>query len=258
MKMKPKNKFLVGMAAYALLHTLCCLFFGPRAMIWILGITAALCFARMLWMDVHRRRKRLLTGLVIASLVFLPVKPVPAQEKDMVIFVCGMLVVGVIIVGGLYYTCKKLPPPGACTCGCGLVGCSCADIGQSAVGPLAPTVGNIVTNPPAVTAPAAKMPPLYYEGYGNPGGSFVDGQGQPWTFLDAWSVELESSTNLVNWTKRFKISAFNINTGGLLVSLSTNGVPVFSAFYTNPLNPANSMPVEITSNPKEFFRIACQ
>lgn len=272
--MSNKIKVCIGMLVTVILICLLFIYAPPTVLIPALAALAFTGVSAFLWFFFNDNRK-IMTIILIASLLCLPThQRVYAQpSKDVVSLVMGCFVVGLgtVVVVGLWYACKKLPPPpGTCPCGCGISGCPCNanNVASNWAPPAPPTSGPpVVTNPPAasktlLSTSKPTMPQIQYvtSGVRTTSGNFVDVSGNPWTYLDSWSFTLQSSTNLPEWKSTFTFNGYDINTGGVFLQVVSNNIPIYNAFYTDANNTNNALPINFTSGlkPKEFFRAVCQ
>lgn len=269
-----KSKFITGIFSYVLLNGLMLWLSPPAVAFMILQLASYLFFAAWLQLRLKRRPPyeqlvgrmkrgpwpKRLTWLLVSSLVAAPIRVQADDDKDNVIAACFIVALGAIVVSGLVYVCKKLPPPpGTCGCGCGVMKCSCnGSPEQSAL--LALTGPPVVTN--AVSAsPAAALPPLQYvAGVTLESGSLTDSTGNTWNYSDSWSMTLEASPDLQDWSRVVVIHGWTVATGGVLVNVVTNGVSAFNGFYSAPNNASNNIPVEFATggSAREFFRMVCK
>lgn len=212
-----------------------------------------------------------ITILLSLCLVLHPTEVRAGPGKDMTLFVCLMVVVGGVLIGGIWYACNKIPKPGSCPCGCGVTNCPCnANEENSNWGPtLPPTNGTtVVVNPSTVgktkTSTGGLLPLLDIEvtALFTNNGTFADSQNNQYAYQGGYGFALQSSTNLVEWPGLYRITVWNaVSPFGCLVSVTSNDVPIYTAFYTQPQNTNNSLPIDLPPNmgqPKQFFRTMCQ
>lgn len=112
----PKWKFLTGLAFYALVIVILSLFDDYRIIIYGFMLMNALAFAMALWAVCHS--KKTVAMILAASLALAPTRggsgempPSSPTKNASVIWACGVLIVGGIIVWSLWKLCKRLPGP---------------------------------------------------------------------------------------------------------------------------------------------------
>jgi hypothetical protein len=207
--------------------------------------------------------KTLVTTVLIAILL-LASPPQPRAQTvtgKNVLIGCGLLIVGGIIIYGLWKLCKKIPCP-------------------------RPPPSDDPPSPPQTNAPPATNPSQS----GSTGGQaqfFSASQASPTVALGeldcsgvqpydvsqyAWPdpvtagaiivnkslVTLQCSTNLVNWQDVWKINIFSSSNGAELWEVYQNGSNIFNAYYTNPRSGVNYLPVDFEAGmcPRKHFRLA--
>lgn len=182
------------------------------------------------------KNKKWITGLLIASLAFIPLQRSKAVVAQCIV---GLVVigVGVVVYMGLKKMCDHLPP--------------CDNPPQ----PPAPPVTNAPPKKVTGTAPLIQVSDSGVEAYDISGASYfaqTDPYGNPYTRLFRGS--LSTSTNLVTWDRslkfvgwmsyRYTIMVWYSNT----VPILTNGTDMVSGNMTNGID------FPIDTGPRMFFR----
>lgn len=107
----PGWKFLAGLSLYAFVIVILSLFDDYRIAIGGFMILGSVTFALALWAII--KTGRFIGVVVAASILGMPLKASepPERKENTVIMGCAVLVVGAIIIWGVWKICKKLPVP---------------------------------------------------------------------------------------------------------------------------------------------------
>jgi hypothetical protein len=182
----------------------------------------------------------IVTIALCIGIVLMPSDAKPQEKPPNPIFGCVVVIIGGIIIYGIYKLCKKIPDPKP----------------PAEDDPPAPPPTNAppVFNPPPTVNQftpqvfqALREIPSYSV-------SILDSYSGG-TFTSKWAFTIQASTDLQSWHEAMRVTVWESDSGGAFYACSRNGTN--QNFYFTHQTGTNSLPVDFSDGKaeKEFFRI---